>query len=135
MRDTILIALLMVLPLGCHHAPMVREDALRVWRSSGSSLEQRSQAVTCLIPKGTKREEICGVLGTNCVLSHFYGPTLAGYPPHPAPDHDYWLLRCQFPGGGVDLRLEPATPEGGFVSAAPFRTLMRVPITSRKGVS
>ena len=130
MRYTILIAFLVVLSSGCRHSPMDREDALRVWRSPDSSLGQRSRAVSSLIPKGTKREEICRVLGTNCVLSHFYGPTLAGSPPHPAPDHDYWLLRCKFPGGGVDLKLEPATADGGFVSAAPFRMLMTIPTTN-----
>ena len=131
MRYAMLICFLIALSFGCR-APMVREDALRVWRSSDATLEQRSQAVTSLIPKGTKREEICRVLGTNCVLSHFHGPTIDAYslPPRPAPDHDYWLLRCRFPGGGVDLRLEPATPDGGFVSAGPFRTLMSIPITN-----
>ena len=111
---------------------MVHEDALRVWRSPTATLEQRSEAATSLIPKGTKREDICRVLVTNCVLSRFHGPTVdaSTSPPRSAPDHDYWLLRCRFPGGGVDLRLEPATPDGGFVSAGPFRTLMSIPITN-----
>lgn len=127
---TCLLALSLV---GCNHPPRSGVSAARhVWHSADSTLEQRAQAVSKLIPVGSTREKATMVLGTGGTLSHFYGPTVGGFPPRQLPDHDEWCLIYKFPGGGVRLDFDPPISWGGsFVRAVPFRTLTNITFTTK----
>jgi hypothetical protein len=132
MRHFITISLL---PLGvssCTYAPQTpRDAALLAWRSPDSSLQQRADAVTALFPKGTSKEEVERVLGRKGMWTRYHGPSFDAINDRALPDHDYWRLVYDFPGGGVSLEFEPANAFGNrFVSASPFQTLKPVPLTN-----
>ena len=132
MRHFITISLLVFAVSGCTHAPQTARDAaLQAWRSPDSSLQQRADAVTALFPKGTSKEEIQRVLDRKGMWSHYHGPSFDFINKQELPDHDYWRLVYDFPGGGVNLEFEPAGGFGDrFVSAGPFQTLKTVPLTN-----
>ena len=117
---------------GCGHAPQNPNDAdLNMWRSPNSSLQQRADAVTKLFPKGTSREEIERVLARKGEWTHYHGPSFDAINNRQLPDHDYWRLVYDFPGGGVSLEFEPATAFGDrFLRASPFQTLSSSPLTN-----
>jgi hypothetical protein len=131
MRHLIAISLLTVSLVGCAHSN--REAALRTWHSPSSTPGQRAHAVSELVQKGASRQSVESVLGTSGAWTRFHGPSLDGLhtPPRPLPDHDFWCLVYDFPGGGVQLYFDPPTAFGDrFVRATPFRTLFNIPITS-----
>jgi hypothetical protein len=116
---------------GCVHAPKTSKNAaLETWRSPNTSLQQRTDAVTALFPKGTSKEEVQKVLGAG-EWTWYHGPSYDVAHKRPLPDHDYWRLVYDFPGGGVSLAFEPAGAFGDrFESASSFRTLMSIPLTN-----
>ena len=132
MRHFIAITLLTLAICGCTHPPKAARDGiLQVWRSADSSLKQRADALTSLFPKGTSKEEIERVLDRKGMLTHYCGLSLDSINKRKLPDHDFWRVVYEFPGGGVSLEFEPAGGFGDrFVSAAPFQTLMTVPLTN-----
>jgi len=132
MRHFIAITLLVLAVSGCAHAPNASHAAaLQEWRSPHSSLQQRADAVSSLFPKGTSKEEIERVLARKGMWSHYHGPSFDAINNRALPDHDYWRLVYEFPGGGVSLEFEPAGGFGDkFVNAATFQTLKTVSLTN-----
>jgi hypothetical protein len=105
--------------------------ALQMWRSADSSLQQRADAVTKLIPKGASKEEVERALARKGMWTRYHGPSFDALNHRQLPDHDYWRLVYEFPGGGVSLEFEPSTAFGDrFVRVFPFQTLMSVPLTN-----
>jgi|SRR6185295_1763506 len=131
MRHFTAISFLVLSFCGCAHAPQATKDAaLQTWRSPNSSLQQRADGVTALFPKGTSKEEIQRVLGAG-EWTWYHGPSFDVANKRPLPDHDYWRLVYDFPGGGVSIAFEPAGAFGDrFESASSFRALASVPVTN-----
>jgi hypothetical protein len=133
MRLFIAISLLALSLVGCSHAPRSISDAdLQVWRSPGSSLQQRADAVMKLIPQGTTKEEVERILGKKGAWMRFRGPMPGDDINHRRfPDYDYWRLVYEFSGGGVSLQFESSMAFGDrFWSASPVQTLGSVARTN-----
>ncbi len=131
MRHFIAIMLLTLGLVGCSHAPTSNHDALQVWRSPDSSLQQRADAVMRLFPVGTSKAEIERVLDRKGTWGHYHEPSFDAINNRELPDHDYWRFVYDFPGGGVSLEFEPATAFGDrFVRASYFQILKTVPLTN-----
>jgi hypothetical protein len=134
MRYSIAISLFALTVVGCSHTPQPATNAnaaLQVWRSPDSSPQQRADAVTKLIPTGASKEEVDRVLAKKGMWSHYHGPSFDAINNRQLPDHDYWRLVYEFPGGGVSLEFEPSTAWGErFVRATPFQTLLSVALTN-----
>ncbi len=129
MRHFVVILSLALTTAGCGHQS--QPAALRAWQSPASSLQERAEAVTKLFPKGTSKEDVERVLGRKGMWTHYHGPSFDAINNRALPDHDYWWLVYEFPGGGVTLEFEPATAFGDkFVSASPFQTLKSLPLTN-----
>ena len=129
MRHLIAICLLACPIAGCMHSG--RESALRVWHSPDSTIEQRADAVSALVPVGASVQTVESVLGTNAGWTRFHGPTIDAYnrPSQEVPDHDDVYWGYSFSGGAVFLTFDPPTTDGGgFVRAVPCRLLFTVPI-------
>jgi hypothetical protein len=134
MHCSIAIVLFALAVAGCSNAPQTATNssaALQVWRSHDASLQQRADAVTKLFPKGTSKDEVERILARKGMWTHYHGPSFDAINNRELPDHDYWRLVYEFPGGGVRLEFEPPTGFGDrFVSATPFQTLVSVPFTN-----
>ena len=134
MHYSIAILLFVLTAAGCRNAPQTATNsssALQVWRSHDASLQQRADAVTKLFQKGTSKEEVERALARKGMWTHYHGPSIDAINNRQLPDHDYWRLVYEFPGGGVTLEFEPPTAFGDrFVRATPFQTLMSVPPTN-----
>jgi len=130
MHHFIFICLVVLATAGCTHAPPSgQQAALLVWRSPDSTLEQRARAASKLVPVGSSSQTIKSVLGTDGVLSRFYGITIGGDPLRQLPDHDDWCVLYRFADGGVKLELDPPIVDGGrFVRATSFHTLTNVTV-------
>jgi hypothetical protein len=136
---SVAVSLFVLTVVGCGHAPQTNApqtnlatgSAFQVWRSPDSSLQQRADAVNKLIPKGTSKEQVERILAERGIWTHYHGPTIDAIHNRSLPDHDYWRLDYEFPGGGVSLEFEPSTAFGDrFVRASPFQTLTTVPHTN-----
>ena len=128
------IFLLVLTAVGRKHAPQTTahtDAALQVWRSPDASVQQRADAVTKLFPTGTSKEEVERILAGRGMWAHYHGPSFDAIHNRQLPDHGYWRLVYDFPGGGVRLEFEPSTGFGDrFVRASPFQTLMSIPLTN-----
>ena len=134
MHCSIAIVLFALAVAGCSNAPQNATNssaALQVWRSHDASLQQRADAVTELFPRGTSKDEVERVLARKGMWTRYHGLSVDAINNRQLPDHDYWRLVYEFPGGGVSLEFEPATAFGDrFARATPFQTLMSVPLTN-----
>jgi hypothetical protein len=133
-RTPFLLILLACAPLACNRGERPGEvEALRIWHSTDSSLEQRAQAAATLVPKGATIEQIRAALGPQGRPTHYHGPSFSSLSngtnvPHSLPDHDYWTVNYEFTGGGVSLSLDS---HDRFEWAGPYRLLETKPLTNK----
>ena len=103
-QRTLGIYTLWLLVVGCA-GPSQDNALLQVWQAPSSSLEERAEAISKLIPKGTKMAEAERVLGQPTRRERWHGPSLlqpssgATSPAGGYTDED--RLIYDFPGGGV----------------------------------
>ena len=77
MRYFITIGLLAFALVGC--AESRHQAALQVWRSPDSTLKQRADAVSKLIPKGTSKQTVICILGEDGCWTCVARAEYAGY--------------------------------------------------------
>ena len=91
--------------VGCAAVPE-REQAMKLWKSPDSTLQQRQEAVGKLIPVGMAESDVISTLGPNGRFGHFSGDShspdsntgISAAPPIRVED---WELEYQEPGGAI----------------------------------
>ncbi|MDQ6631304.1 MAG: hypothetical protein M3Y82_06055, partial [Verrucomicrobiota bacterium] len=110
--------------VGC--ATSGHQTPLHVWRGPDSTLQQRADAVSELIPIGTSRQRVESILGTKGAWTRSHGRNVqviwsknAKPSSRPLPNYDVWSLEYEFLGGTVSLYFDPPTAMGNkFVRAS-----------------